>query len=256
MNPNLCRIVLRPRDPLEVFDLALLLLRARFGAFARLWWVLVAPWLLPAFALGWWTDWHWGVGLGLVVVLSALDVPFVLLAGRLLFDDRVRVRQVLWELVRGPGAVLHGVAVHGAVWVGGALTCGFGLPVFLGAAAFLPTVLWLERLAGARAMRRTSRLSAIGLAQAAAAGLAPVVLPIWFALLAEAVGVGVFDYVLQLGRPVGEVWAMQATPFAMIGVAIAAPLVGVYRLLLYVDARTRAEGWDLQVDLRALGLAK
>ena len=71
-----------------------------------------------------------------------------------------------------------------------------------------------------------------------------------------AIGHGIVEFLLQLGRPFGSLSNGEVTPYAVAGVLLAQPLIALYRLLLYVDVRTRLEGWDLQVSLRALGMER
>jgi hypothetical protein len=79
---------------------------------------------------------------------------------------------------------------------------------------------------------------------------------VWFAVTAEAVGQGLVSGVLQLGTPFGDVLLGEVTPFLILGILLSHPVYAIYRLLLYVDVRTRVEGWDLQVGLRAAGLSR
>ena len=74
-------------------------------------------------------------------------------------------------------------------------------------------------------------------------------------MAAESLGQGIIGFVFQLGAPFGALSSGDATPYLLMGVLLANPVNAMYRLLLYVDARTRSEGWDLQVRLRALGLS-
>jgi hypothetical protein len=90
---------------------------------------------------------------------------------------------------------------------------------------------------------------------AIAAAVGWVALTGWGAIVGEAAGQGIVSFVLQLGTPFGEATDGRATPFLLAGMLAVQPLYAVWRLLLYVDARTRAEGWDLQVALRAAGIA-
>ena len=53
----------------------------------------------------------------------------------------------------------------------------------------------------------------------------------------------------------GSVLDGVATVPAIAGMLLVQPFIAMYRLMLYVDVRTREEGWDLQVELRALRLA-
>jgi hypothetical protein len=255
VNPNQCRVVLRPRDPLEVFDLAWRLLAARPWPFLRLTLVLfAAPWL-AASGLAWALGWHWGVGLGFLAAAPLLRVPLTALAGRLLFADEVRTRDVLVDVAGRVPALLGGLGVALLAGAGVALTCGLAAPVAAVSLAFLPEALLLERVPVWRAVRRASRLAAVGGLQSLAAAVATVFLTAWLVGLGEATGQAVVGFLFQLGAPAGRLWALQTTPFALAGVVLAQPLLAAYRLLLYVDVRTRTEGWDLQVGLRALGLS-
>lgn len=256
MNPNLSWVVLRPRGPLEVFDLAWRFLRETWRPQTRM---LAIVWLPPAvvgFPLCHLADGHPALLLFPLVLFPWLQAPFTLLTGRLLFDPGVRVAAVLRELLARTGVLLVGQAVAFVGWVV-ASACGFlgYLPVRM-ALQFLPEVLLLERLPPSRAVRRTLRLAGAQSGAAFVAVLARLALAIWCAVVAEGAGQGLFRVVLQLGEPFGRLQDGDVTPFVLAGLMLSQPLHAVYRLLLYVDVRTRGEGWDLQVGLRAAGLQR
>jgi len=79
---------------------------------------------------------------------------------------------------------------------------------------------------------------------------------VWFGLVGEATGQAMVGFILQLGEPFGALMYGDVTPYLLLGLLVSQPVHAVYRLLLYVDVRTRLEGWDLQVGLRAAGLGR
>jgi hypothetical protein len=99
MNPNLCRVELRPRNPLAVFDLTWRLLAKHGGSFTRLGLLVLMPVWLISLPIGWWFDWHWSIALVVWAMGSLLRIPFTLLAGRLMFADEVPLRGLLGELL-------------------------------------------------------------------------------------------------------------------------------------------------------------
>ncbi len=252
MNPNACRVVLRRRGPLEVFDLSLRFVQAHPAVFARLVAVTVGP-LLPLAALACWLlDGHPALVLIPLALAPALQAPATVLAGRLLFADRIRVRDVLRELLSHPRRL---AIVTAAWWVPFLLGCG--------ALAWVPQIRWcwvtevalLEQPVSGGEGQRSARLTRLHPGVATSAVFGWYALTAWGGVAGEAVGQSVTGTILQLGNPFGVATDLRATPFLLAGLLLAQPLFGVVRLLLYLDVRTRAEGWDLQVALRALGLA-
>lgn len=254
MNPNLCRVVLRERGPLEVFDLAVRLLRAHPGPALRL---LLATVALPALGFSvaaWLTDGHWALLPATLPLFPLLQAPATLLGGRLLFSDQVRVRDALREVARRPIALGVATLQRGVASLAGLVAFGVGLPFAMAATAWLTEAALLERVDASRGLRRSLRLSGANPGVAAAAVAGQLGLTAWGALVGETAGQGLVGFVLQLGEPFGSVTGGRVTPYLLAGVLAAQPLIALYRLLLYVDLRTRVEGWDLQVGLRAAGL--
>lgn len=250
MNPHACRIVLRPRGPLEAIDLSFMLLReARVPVVG-----LAALTLLPAWGatmgLAWALGWSPLVALVPFVFGPLLQAPFTVLFGRFLFSAKVPLKEV-W---RGTTQGLFGVGMSWAITDFSLLFCfGIGL-IAQPLLAFLPEVVLLERARFGRAIIRVTHLVASQPIGAALSVAARWGLPLWGMLAGEVLGQFLVSFLLQIGEPFGSLAGGQITPFALAGILAVQPLLAVYRLMVYVDARTRTEGWDLQVAIRAVRL--
>lgn len=255
MNPNLCTVVLRPRSPFEVFDLTLLYVRRHAGGFVRLGAVLVLPVWLVTSLLAWLTD-----GSPFVLVLPLLALPFVkapftLLGGHLLFSRDLGVGGALKALfdARLWGA-LFATGVMGGLFA--LVTFGFGLLFWMPMTAFVPESVLLERVSVGRSITRSRALGAGNLGDALLATVSAFWLTIWGGAVGEMGGQLIVAQGLQLGQPFGAVTDLQVTPYLLFGVLAVQPLHALYRLLLYIDVRTRVEGWDLQVAFRSAAIER
>lgn len=259
MNPFDLRIVARPRGTFEVADLAVALVRTTASQVLRLSVLALVPaWLLLsglAIAL---LDAPWQPALAVVPVLLSplLQVPFTVLFSRLLFDEQVRVAEVARGVRRGSGAWLGGQVLRAAAWALVLFTFGMGAPVALPIVTYVGEVGLLERQGMSATLQRSIRLASGYPAHALFAETVRWVVPVWFALLFEALGELITVYVLQLGQPFGSLATGVVTPWLLLGLFAAQPAIALVRLLLYVDTRTRLEGWDLQVAFRALALER
>ncbi len=254
MNPFACHLALRPRDPLDVLDLTVVLVRARWRPLARFAGAVLLPLSLVFGFAAWWSEGAWWLGLAALAVGPAVQAPLTLLAGRLLFAEDSSVVEAFRGVGERASALLGVVAVAAGVVLVSSLTCFVGAPLFLGPLAFSGEAALLERVDAGRALRRSARLAAAQPAAATAVVLGRVALTLWCAVTFELAGQGLVATVLQLGEPFGAALDGACTPYLLSGVLVAHALHGLYRLLVYVDARTRSEGWDLQVSLRAAGL--
>jgi hypothetical protein len=242
VNPFACHLALRPRDPLDVLDLTVVLVRARWRPLARFAGAVLLPLSLVFGFAAWWSEGAWWLGLAALAVGPAVQAPLTLLAGRLLFAEDSSVVEAFRGVGERASALLGVVAVAAGVVLVSSLTCFVGAPLFLGPLAFSGEAALLERVDAGRALRRSARLAAAQPAAATAVVLGRVALTLWCAVTFE------------LGEPFGAALDGACTPYLLSGVLVAHALHGLYRLLVYVDARTRSEGWDLQVSLRAAGL--
>lgn len=250
MNAAACRIALRPRGPLESFDLTLLFARANARVLLPLLAVTVVPIWLPMVLGCWVFDGHPALLILPLPFLGVLQTPFTILGGRLLFDATVGWRGALRSAISKDVLLLVGLRMVFA-WMC-VFTLGLGLLALPGW-HFLPETLLLEKMGGRRGLQRSNRLGTREPLGAIAGVLSRMFLTVWFAFTFELAGQAIVSTALQLGTPFGSIWSGQITPFLLLGVLVAQPVHALYRLLLYIDARTVAEGWDLQVGLWAVG---
>ena len=82
--------------------------------------------------------------------------------------------------------------------------------------------------------------------------LATLALPFVGALVGDQLGNAVVGFVLQLGKPTGDLLTEGGSGFAVAGALLAAPVAAAARFLGYIDLRTRKEGWDIQLRFLAV----
>lgn len=240
------RVVIRPRSLLETGDLALTFIRAHRPQFLRL-----LPWTLVPAAIAWalntffsWDSWQ---ALALEWAMTTVTCGvYTVLCGDLMLQPSTSLRSVqrrffvhspVYLVSRLAGALLLAVSWWTLV------TYGFVL--------FTPEASLLERGTVGASFTRSSALSRAAPGRAVAFAIASIIVlcaGAWGAELIHLAMRELFGLQVQSIAP----WEDKVTWAEFAGLALVQPFLATFRFLLYIDCRTRREGWDLQVQFRAL----
>jgi hypothetical protein len=250
MDLRRAHVALRERPLLDILDLAVRFCTAHARAYA----MLALAVLVPAFAAslvvaslgGWWLGWVFTVGL-----TAFAGAPFVALASRLVFEDDVRAGEAISLSLRAvPGLI--GARFAQAIAL---IACSLllGLPwLWVGTAMFfVGEVIVLERARPGAAIGRAAGIARAHFGAALMTMLLALVAPAGAAVLADFAGREVLQGLLEVKAPPpllkeGGSW------LALLGWWSALPLLSTARFLVYLDIRTRTEGWDIQTRFAAI----
>jgi hypothetical protein len=244
------RVTLRERPLLDVFDLSLRFFAAHVPEYA----LISCAVALPAFALSWASVrvGGWALAWVTTVVLTSLaTAPFVALASRLVFADTVRVRDVLGLALRATPRLAGARFLQLlALAVSLLLT---GLPwIWAGTASlFVVEVSVLEQAGVGASLGRAQRIAN---AHFGAALLAMVLLgmaPLAAAMLFDVAGRELLQAMLEVKAP-PSMFTDGGSVLALLGWWFSVPVVATARFFVYLDIRTRSEGWDIQTRFAAI----
>lgn len=236
------RVAFRDRPVVDVLDLALRFLGVHARAYAKVSAVVLVPAIAIALLAGRLLGWPQAWGVAIPVAVCA-EVPFTVLASRLVFEDHVRVGDVL----RAGLAALPRVALVRLLCLV-AIVIGFGLLFIPGAwlaacVFFLGEIALLER--GPGAFGRAQRLASQALGDVLIGLILLGLMPVIAVVLADVAGRGVLGELFQF-QPPASIWQARGGVLAVLGLMLQVPFRATARFLLYLNVRTRVEGWDIQ----------
>jgi hypothetical protein len=244
------RVAFRDRGLLDVLDLALRFLAVQARSYAKVSLVV----LVPGFALSWLAAEEWGwIGGWFVALLLAwfAQIPFTVLASRLVFQSEVRARDVLrTSLSDLPRLIGVRILWLLAIGVTGAM---FGIPALwpLTVLLFTDEVSLLERAGGVRALSRSQRIAAGGRGDAFVMVFLLLLIVSTATLLADFGGRAIIGDLLQFRSP-RPFWIEGGSALCLVGLFGIVPYVATARFFTYLNIRTRAEGWDIQTRFAAI----
>jgi len=246
------RVALRHRPFSDVLDLALRFIVVHWKVYAKVSLVTVLPgivgtWLIVGPAGG---GWVWGWILAITWSLF-LQVPFTILASRLVFEDRVRARDVVSAALHETPRVL---ALR--ILTLGAAALGF-MMLFVPAAwvaiifCFSTEVLILERSTVGGTLGRSQRVAQSDFGESLLMVVIGLVATAGAVFLADFAGRSIIEELLQFRGP-ASMFVEGGSILALIGLFGVIPYVATARFFTYLNIRTRAEGWDIQTRFAAL----
>jgi hypothetical protein len=238
------RVELRERPLLDVLDLSVRFCVEHARHYARLSLVVLLPsfaasWLAARF-LGWWVGW-----VVAVVLTSLASAPFVALASRLVFADSVKVREALGLALRGTPRLLllrllQWVAMAASVLMVGAPWLWVGTVTL-----FTVEVLVLEQAQLDAALGRAMRIANAHFGPVLLAMLLLGLAPLATAVLADLAGREALQSILEV-KPPPSMFHAGVSWLALAGWWAIVPLAATAHFFVYLDVRTRTEGWDIQ----------
>jgi hypothetical protein len=256
VNLGEARIAFRPRTLAETFDLAL---RWVPGVGGRLYLVIGLLFLLPA-ALGCYAlqallelSWPavWTFAAVLAMVLQGL---YTVAASRLMFEGDVTVRSVIAQFARKLPSYLGALLATRIIAALGLLVV-LAFPATWAYGAFVHEASLLEGHGPTAAVRRAGAFTARQYGNVILMGFGQLLALFAFVASADQIGYVLLDFVLQVGRPFGALFEDGGSAGALIGFFAAIPFLTAVRFLMYIDGRTRRDGWDIQLAFLAVVMA-
>jgi hypothetical protein len=244
------RVAFRERPLVDVIDLSLRFVVVHAKDYAKVALAVLVPGVLASWAassvFGWIFGW-----IVAITIASLLTVPFTLLASRLVFEEVPRTRDVLIAAARElPGILAVRVLTFLLLTLG--LTVLVVPAFWFGAVLFfLDEVKLLERAPLTPAFARAQRLATSSLGGALMAHLLLLVLRVVAVALADVAGRAVIGELLQF-RPPEAAFSAGGSVLALLGLFLTVPFFATARFFVYLDVRTRSEGWDVQTRFAAL----
>ncbi|HTJ80623.1 MAG TPA: hypothetical protein VL400_02835 [Polyangiaceae bacterium] len=243
MNLGSAAIVIRPRTTAEVLDLGC---RVTLSLALPLYLRIAALVLVPAYAallcLHYLLDFTWVETWCFAFPLAVwLEGPFTVAASRLLFADRITARGTVRLFFARFWPYTMALIVD-------AIAAMFIIPWPTG--TYVTEATLLEQASFTDARSRSSAL--VRGRSVAPALLGFMAMRASLVIVAELLFQAIVRDVFQLGEPFGTLWDDSGSPYALLGLLVAAPLVGTTRFLHYLDTRTRSDGWDIQVKFMSL----
>ncbi len=249
MNVLSAKIALRDRSLLDVLDLALRFTVANGRAFAVMSGVVTVPCFLASWFVaekaGWVLGW-----LSALVLVTFAEAPYVALASRLVFDERVRAREAIVVALRSIPRLVGLRALQLVSVLAGMMF--FLVPgVALAAFFFFGTeVIVLEQSPVTGSVSRMQRLQSGYFGDVLMAMLALWALYAIAIVLGDATGHAILEQLLQIRvRPSED---EIGGPIALFAAWMAVPLLTTARFFVYLNLRTRREGWDIQTRFAAI----
>lgn len=250
MNPSRTRVALRERALLDIFDLGVRFLVEHAAVYAKTATVVLPPFFivstLIARAGGPVAAWLFAL---FASTLAA--APFTVLASRLVFHDEVRFSRALGETLRAtPRLFLARVVTSLAAGLGLAM---FVLPGiwFLALTLFVVEVTVLEGGTLRAVLVRSSRITRCESSETFMALLLLLLLHAVALVSADSAGRTIISTLLESRAP-GSMWADGWSVLSLLGFWLFVPYVATARFFVYLDVRTRSEGWDIQTRFIAL----
>lgn len=244
------RVAFRDRAFIDVMDLALRFLVVHARLYARVALMVLVPCTLLTYVIASEAGWVAGWCAALVLAFVA-QVPFTVLASRVVFQEKVRAREVL----RAALADVPRILVMRVLWTGMILGSGliFVVPAgWVGSVfGFTNEVMLLERAPIGQSFGRSNRVASSSLADAMLGLLLGIVVPMVGVLLADIGGRQLIGELFQFRAP-ASAFSEGGSFLAVLGWFVVVPYVATARFFVYLNVRTRVEGWDVQTRFAAL----
>jgi hypothetical protein len=250
MNVLEARVVLRDRTLLDGVDLTLRFLVHYWKKYVALAAIVLPPMLLLSWGVAYGAGWGWGWTVALLLA-PFVGAPFTALASRLLFEPTARVGEVL----RATAAALPRLlAVRLLELCAIAVLCLFLVVPATWAFAlffFVNEVVVLEHASVGNGLARMQRLLSGQSADVVMALLFLTALHVVAVFLGDIVGRSLLEELLELPAP-PSIFAAKGSVLALLSFWGFVPFGATCRFLLYINARTRTEGWDVQTRFAAI----
>jgi len=257
MNLTASTIVLRPRSVAEMLDLTCrLTFSESIGIYLRLASFTLLPLYVAMLALKYVAGLEW-ITIWLIALPLAvwIEGPFTIAASRILFGEEPSAGAVMRLFAKRLFSYTGAMLIKALYLALGIAMCGIGLFITWPNGVLVPEASLLEGANASEAWPRSKRLVTQRASDSVPALFALMTAQLGFVIGFELLGQSLLDDIFQLGHPLGEILSDGGTPFALLGLFLAAPFAATARFLHYIDTRTRADGWDIQVKFMAL-LAK